>query len=30
MNFIDEYNQKKVTADDAVKIIRSGDRKSVV
>ena len=25
MNFIDEYNQKKVTADEAVKIIKSGD-----
>lgn len=25
MNFIDEYNQKKVTADEAVKIIQSGD-----
>lgn len=25
MNFIDEYNQKKVSADEAVKIIRSGD-----
>lgn len=25
MNFIDEYNQKKVTADKAVKIIQSGD-----
>lgn len=25
MNFIDEYNQKKVTADEAVKIINSGD-----
>ena len=25
MNYIDEYNQKKVTADEAVKVIRSGD-----
>lgn len=25
MNFIDEYNKKKVTADEAVKIINSGD-----
>lgn len=25
MNFIDEYNQKKVSADEAVKIIHSGD-----
>ncbi len=25
MNFIDEYNQKKVTADEAVRIIKSGD-----
>ena len=25
MNFIDEYNQKKVSADEAVKIIKSGD-----
>lgn len=25
MNFIDEYNQKKVTADEAVKVIKSGD-----
>lgn len=25
MKFIDEYNQKKVSADEAVKIIRSGD-----
>ncbi|MBR2045120.1 MAG: butyryl-CoA:acetate CoA-transferase [Agathobacter sp.] len=25
MNFIDEYNRKKVTADEAVKIINSGD-----
>ena len=25
MNFIDEYNQKKVSADEAVKNIRSGD-----
>lgn len=25
MNFIDEYNKKKVTADEAVKIIKSGD-----
>lgn len=25
MNFIDEYNRKKVTADEAVKIIQSGD-----
>ena len=25
MNFIDEYNKKKVTADEAVKLINSGD-----
>ena len=25
MNFIDEYNRKKVTADEAVKVIKSGD-----
>ncbi len=25
MNFIDEYNQKKVSADEAVRIIKSGD-----
>ena len=25
MNFTDEYNQKKVSADEAVKVIRSGD-----
>ena len=25
MNFIDEYNQKKTTADEAVKVIKSGD-----
>lgn len=25
MNFIDEYNRKKITADEAVKIINSGD-----
>ena len=25
MNFIDEYNQKKVSADEAVKVIKSGD-----
>ena len=25
MNFIDEYNQKTVSADEAVKIIKSGD-----
>lgn len=25
MNFIDEYNQKKVSADEAVKVIQSGD-----
>ena len=25
MHFIDEYNQKKVSADEAVRIIKSGD-----
>lgn len=25
MNFFDEYNQKKVTADEAIKIVKSGD-----
>lgn len=25
MNYIDEYNRKKVTADEAVKVIKSGD-----